>query len=173
MSRNVYLPGAPAMEVTPGGLARAGDVVHVKVSGLSAFGRVWSRGDTFRLEPQDIAHSVNRHGESFIDRELAMGADGKLGLGEWPADVPTWTPGSVEHQEAREAARREAHARPASERYDALQRVRDEFGESTPTSRTLNRAPDPTIRAAADQDERIRQNALRSVSRYTPAEREV
>jgi hypothetical protein len=172
MTRTPYFPGTPEMEQTPEGRARVGDVIHVKVSGFTGFGSTWTRGAEIKLSALDIGSSINREGSSWIDRELRH-PDGRLGSGPWPEGLAKLVHGSPEWAEQREAARREAHARPASERLDALQRVREEFGESTPTNRTLNRAPNPTVRAAHEQDERIRQNALRSISRYTPVEREV
>ena len=171
MSRNIYmLPGAPEQEATPQGLVHAGDVLHCRVSGTTMFGRSWSRGESFRVDAADIAHSINKHGESFLDRELAKGVDGKLGLGEWPADAPTWTPGSVEHVEAKEAARKAAWAEPnPAVRLAALKRVEEEFGSTGSTSRTISAAAtDPQERRAAEQRARLDADGPRAVSRYSP-----
>lgn len=176
MSRNVYMiPGTPGLAETPGGLARAGDVLHVRVSGTTMFGRSWSRGESFHLDADDIAHSVNRHGESFLDREL-RDPDGKLGIGPWPESEDVFIPGTPEFEEAAEAARREAHAMPTEQqRLDALQAVRKKFGAPTSTQHThlTYKNGTPTEQQAREQDLRIRQNAVRNYgSAYTPAERE-
>lgn len=74
---------------TPEGRASVGAVLHVNVSGFMFAGRVWSRGDEFTLTADMIESSLNRLGESSIDRELAR-PDGRIGAGAWPADLPTW-----------------------------------------------------------------------------------
>jgi hypothetical protein len=158
---NVYLTGfTTELDATPQGLARAGDRLHFRISGVTAFGRSWSRGDEHTLTRADIGNTINRHGESWLDRELQRD-DGKVALGSWPEGEPKLLPGTPEHAEAREQARREAHARPLSERSAALRAVRETYGKSAPTSSTINAAPDPTIRAAAEQDARLRERAAR------------
>lgn len=171
---NVYLTGfVIEREETPQGLARAGDVVHFRISGTTAFGRAWSRGEEHTLTPADIGNTINKHSESWLDRELAN-PDGKVALGPWPSDEPILLPGSVEFAEERERRRREAHAKlTVAERVDALAKVIEDFGQAGATSSTINRAADPTIRAATEQERRIRDAALRQVSKYAPARREV
>jgi hypothetical protein len=161
MSHVPYLTGfTTELEATPQGRAKAGDQIHFRVSGVTAFGRSWTRGEAHVLTRAGIGNTINRHGESWLDREL-LRDDGKVALGPWPDGEPKLLRGTPEHAEAREQARREAHARPLSERSAALRAVKETYGDSMPTSSTINAAPDPTIRAAAEQDARLRERALR------------
>lgn len=176
MSATVYLPGTPELDATPQGLARAGDRIHFRISGTTAFGQSWSRGEERVLTAADIGSTINRHSESWLDRELRT-EGGKVGLGPWPEAEAVLLPGTPEFQEAAEAARREAHAMPTEQqRLDALQAVRQKFGPPASTQHThlTFKNGTPTEQQAREQDQRIRQNAVRNYgSAYTPVEREV
>lgn len=121
---------------TPKGVATVGDTVHVVVSGFTAFGNVWRRGQEIVLDESHIAGSLNRNGESWLDRELAN-PDGRVQLGCWPGG-PTWMPGTVEHDLARDTARAAAWAEPNPEvRVVALRSLDEQFGRPGATSRTI------------------------------------
>lgn len=62
----------------------------------------------------------------------------RIAPGDWPADLPTWTPGTREQEEAYDTARREAWGRPVGpERDAALTELRRVWGNGPSTSRTI------------------------------------
>ncbi len=156
---------------TPQGKLKPGDQIHFKRP-ISAFGFVRGRGDSLTLTADMIAGSIDRLGRSWLDR--VDDEDGPIGRGAWPDGQPKWSYGTPDWEEARETARRVAwsHADPKT-RAESLAHVEEIFGPSLPTSRTLNSAPDPSIRIADGQEQRRRLAGVRQVSTYTPSEREV
>jgi hypothetical protein len=72
----------------------------------------------------DEALQVRKYGKVVVRR------------GPWPEGRSRLEPGSWQHTEAREAARRAAHLLPEPECSAALQKMREEFGD-LPTGHTL------------------------------------
>ncbi len=145
------------LTTTPEGRAAVGDLLHVTVSGYTFAGRVWTRGDEFTLTAAMIENSLNRLGESSIDRELRH-PDGRIVAGPWPGG-PTWTPGSPEQDLARERARQDALSLPPRDRDAALREVRNIYG-TAPTSHTTRGPSDPALaRAAHEERQRDKQLA--------------
>ncbi len=55
----------PQFNPTP---AADGDIVlHFLADGLTAFGKVWYRGEVMRLTPADYLETCDRHGRSWVD----------------------------------------------------------------------------------------------------------
>lgn len=149
----------------------AGTTVHVLVSGVTVHvgeqmlssGRVLTRGQNVVITDSMIERTRNRLGQL---GGIALAADEneqlrrwgvvKFRVGEAPADLKSWLPGSTEWVQAREEARRAAWARPTdAERAYALAEVQREFGDAPTTSATLNSAPHPSIREAELQMQRL------------------
>lgn len=156
--------------------AGPGDLLHVLVSGTTAFGWVWSRGDSILLNPEQVELTRDRDGRSWLDdlsedAQIRRWGRPRFGIGPWPAELHRWTPGSPEAEVAREDARRLAwsHDDPRV-REQALAEVDQIFGPAPTTSRTTNAAPDPSIRRAERQDEARRLAGVRQVTRYSPGE---
>lgn len=118
-----------------------GDFIHA-LDDLTAFSFVWPRGSTVELTAERIASTFNRLGQSWLadlseEAQLRRWGRVRVGVGPWPEGVDPLTPGSVEHQLARDAARREAHAQPTQRLRDAAMReVTTRFGAAPTTSIT-------------------------------------
>jgi hypothetical protein len=163
------LPIPTPLDETPDGKLRAGDTVHFTRT-TSAWGEVHPRGATVTLTPEKIAATVDRTGRSWLDD--VDGDDPRIARGPWPADQPVWVYGSSEWQQAREAASRSAWSHhDAVTRAQALAEVEHLYGPASTTSRTVNSAPDPSVRAAAEQDRVLREGGTRLRSSYAPGER--
>lgn len=166
-----------------------GDVIHgLDEGGISIarseniFGRasvILRRGDELVVDEEMIDASRDRHGNLtwpvLVLDELAQvekWGTVRLRAGRAPADLRPWTHGSALWRELRERARREAHARTTAEaRADALAEVERVYGAAPSTTTTLNKAPDPSIRAAEEQQQRIASAGVRQASTYAPSER--
>lgn len=142
-----------------------GEHFHVlSPRGALIAGAAYRRGDTLTLTAEQIESQRDRLGNSWADDvseagQLARWGEVRIGLGPWPEDTPKLLPGSVEHSEAREAARRAAHAlQNPDTRLAALRAVEADFGPSPATSRTVGGPSDPLLRKAADE-ERARRRA--------------
>lgn len=121
---------------------KAGDVVHALVSGFTfpgslelTGGRVTRRGEDITITDDMLEAAKDRRGASFWD--LVDDPDGQVARwghevfrrGSAPDDMETWTPGSPEHQLARERARQDAWTLPdPRERAAALQEVQRRYG---------------------------------------------
>jgi len=121
---------------TPLGTFREGDEIHFRTP-VSAWGYVHARGESVVLTADMIAQSINRLGESWLDR--ADGPDARIGRGPWPTDehgepLPTWEYGSAEWELARQRASAEAWTEPNyTTRRAKLDAVERRFGPM-PTS---------------------------------------
>ncbi|MFF0909738.1 hypothetical protein ACFWZW_03495 [Microbacterium enclense] len=149
----------------------AGTTVHVLVSGVTVHvgeqmlssGRVLTRGQNVVITDAMIERTRNRLGQlggialaADEDEQLRRWGQIRFRVGEAPADLKSWLPGSTEWREAREKARRAAWAQPSdSEQAYALALVEKEFGPAPLTSATLNSAPNPSIREAELQQQRL------------------
>lgn len=155
-------PAPEPWEPTPGHL------FHALRGGLPipvGHGTTTQRAQTYEITPSLIEDSRDRFGASWlsiIDDEAAQVARWGivyLAPGAAPADLTPWEPGSAEHWEAREKARREAWAVPQGrERIAALKSVEDVYGPAPTTSRTTNEwkpGSHPTERMAAEQQARF------------------
>jgi hypothetical protein len=81
----------------------------------------------------------------------------RIAPGDWPSDLPTWTPGTREQEEAYDAARREAWGRPVGpERDAALTELRRVWGNGPATSRTLSHITGDEQRTKPQPRERVR-----------------
>ncbi|RKE60513.1 hypothetical protein [Microbacterium sp. AG238] len=166
-----------------------GDVVHSLDEGgiaiarsVNIFGQasvILRRGDELVVDEEMIDASRDRHGNVtwpalVLDEAAQIEKWGtvRLRAGRAPADLRPWTHGSALWRDMRERARREAHALPTAEaRADALAQVERVYGAAPSTATTLNKAPDPSVRAAEEQRARIAASGVRSSSTYAPRER--
>lgn len=163
------LPIPEPLETTPDGKLRAGDQIHF-LRAASAWGQVYPRGATVTLSAEMIAATVDRTGRSWLDQ--VDDDDPRIARGPWPEGEPPWTYGSSEWQMARERASRAAWAHPdPATRAQAFAEIEQLYGPAQATSRTHNRAADPSVRAAAEQDRVLREGGTRLRSSYTPGER--
>lgn len=133
-----------------------GDRVHFLISGLTiptgqglmALSHVTTRGETITVTQSLLDAAVDRHGApgwpGLVHDEAAQFSkwgEVRFRPGPAPDDLESWTPGSPEEDQAREAARKVAYAIvDDNERRLALARVDERFGRLK-TSRTLNSAP--------------------------------
>ncbi|MDD7929884.1 hypothetical protein [Microbacterium thalli] len=166
-------------------LPRAGEQVHALVTGTTLAtggpygGTVLTRGQTFTITDAMLELSKNRFGQYsgvalVHDPEAQIEKYGEVRFapGPAPADLDPWTYGSAEWRVAREQARREAWALPTEDaRRAALAEVQRRFGAAPDTATTLNKATDPSVRAAEEQQGRIRAAGVRQASTYAPQER--
>ena len=158
--------------------AKPGDTIHVLCGGILAFGLALRRGHSLTLTGEQVASTIDLNGNSWLDDvsdagQLARWGDIRFGFGPFPADLLPWVPGSRDHTEARERARKAAHRLDDPQaRAEALAEVARKFG-AAPTSRTTNEAPNPSARIADDQRRRLDAAGVRVSSKYAPTEREV
>lgn len=138
---------------------KAGDRIHILAArGVLLFGLALRRGDELEVTQAQLDSSRDRLDRSWCDdvsenAQRDRWGEVRIGLGPWPEDTPKLVPGSVEHAEAREAARRAAWAiTNPEERAAALQRVSEDYGPLGATSRTVGGPTDPALRAAADEE---------------------
>ena len=156
--------------------AKPGDLIHILAGGLLCFGGAYKRGDVIRLTADDIEGTRDRLGDSWCDdlsdsAQIRRWGEPRFGIGPWPEDLMPWLPGSPEAFEAREEARARAHRlEDPQARAEAVAEVARRFGPA-PTSRTLNRAEDPSVRAERAQRVRLDKGGVRSKSNYSPTER--
>ncbi len=176
---------ANAASSAPLRLPRAGEQVHALVTGTTLAtggphgGTVLTRGQTFTITDAMLELSKNRFGEHSgvalvhdAEAQIEKYGEVRFAPGPAPADLQPWTPGSPEWAAAREQARREAHSLPTEDaRRAALAEVQQRFGAAPSTTVTLNKATDPSVRAAEEQQARIRAAGVRQASTYAPAER--
>lgn len=121
--------------------------------GALASSVVLRRGQTVTVTDALREASRDREGRSWLDlvddadAQIARWGRQMIARGPAPDDLTTWEPGSVEAQEAREQARREAWALPTEEaRRDALAAVERIYGPAV-TSRTLRTVTERTADA--------------------------
>jgi len=107
-------------------------------------GRVLCYGDELVVTDEVRKLNAGRDGEScfdYLDDEDAQVRQwGRVVMrrGAWPENVSRNEPGSAEWHEAREVARKAAHAiHDERAKYKALEGVAEDFGEAPSTSRTL------------------------------------
>jgi hypothetical protein len=156
--------------------AQVGDTIHVLCGGVLVLGLALRRGHSLVLTEEDIAGTRDRLGDSWCDDlsdagQLARWGDIRFGFGPFPADLLPYVPGSRDHTEARERARKSAHrlADPQA-KAEALAEVTRRFGDA-PTSTTINAAADPSASRADEQRRRLDAEGVRSRSTYVPTER--
>ena len=155
-------PAPEPWEPTPGHL------FHALRGGLPipvGHGTTTQRAQTYEITPSLIEDSKDRFGSSWLDlidneaAQIDRWGSRYLAPGPAPAGMSTWEPGTPEHWEAREQARREAWAITSTrERIAALKSVEDLFGPAPTTSRTTNEwrpGHHPTERMAAEQQARF------------------
>jgi hypothetical protein len=146
-------------------LPKPGDQLHFLVSGFSIprehVSEVSTRGQTVTVTQALLDASINRLGESWLEateeeQEARYGAV-RWRRGPAPDDLESWTPGSVEHDEAREKARKLAFsiADPQAQA-QALAEVYAKFGRRS-TSKTLQHIRGDEERAVADRAEAERE----------------
>ncbi|QIK83171.1 hypothetical protein [Sanguibacter sp. HDW7] len=105
------------------------------------------RGQTLTLTEPMIAASIDRLGGSWLDliddepAQIARWGQRMFARGPAPEGLTSWEPGTPEHTEARERARREAWALPESRRWDALRRVETDYGPPQATNSITARYP--------------------------------
>lgn len=153
----------------------AGDQIHAKVTGVTfAVGRgftsashVTARGETYTVTAALIDASRDAGGRSWLrhlvsdEAQLRRWNEVRFGIGPAPEGM-TAEPGTAEHREQREAARREAWGMPTAQaRADALAAVESRFGPAPTTSTTISTSPDPSIAAAAAQRARLDAGGLK------------
>lgn len=164
---DTYPPEADLYDWTP----TPGAVFHCLHSGApsistGAFAPLQPRrAQSIEITAAMLDASRDRLGHSW----LSIIADDTAQLRRWgvvyfapgaaPADLTSWEPGSPEHHEAREEARRAAWAIPSTrERIEALREVERVYGAAPTTSRTTQTYTEhPTERAAREQAQRFAQ----------------
>lgn len=152
-----------------------GDTIHAKVSGttfatgsgLMSASHVTTRGEQYTITQQLIDASRDAGGRSWLrhlvsdDAQVRRWGAVRFGIGSAPEGM-TPEPGTAEHREAREAARREAWGMPTAQaRAEALAAVEERFGPAPTTSTTISSTPDPSIAAAAAQRARLDAGGLK------------
>lgn len=121
------------------------------------------RGDSITITAAMLDESRDRLGHSWLEiiadeaAQLRRWGVAYFAPGAAPADLTSWEPGSPEHHEAREEARRAAWAIPSTrERIEALREVERVYGAAPTTSRTTATFKEhPTERAAREQAARF------------------
>jgi transglutaminase-like putative cysteine protease len=92
-----------------------GDTIYFLVS-MIFDDRVRKRGESVKLTARSIAESRDRNGHSVLDlahdpkAQTARWGEERLGVGEFPSHLPTYTRGSIEEDEARALALVVAHS---------------------------------------------------------------
>lgn len=171
-------------ETTTNPLARPAESFHWLVSGIiwhakaanlfAGTSAISERGQTVTItaEMLDASPWIARYlGND--EAQIARWGEVRIAPGAFPSDVLRWTPGSVEHAEAREGARRRAWAiLDPAERAAAREAVERDYGPAAPTSRTLS-APtsSPEQRAANEQRRRLDAGGVHAVSNNAPGRR--
>jgi hypothetical protein len=146
-----------------------GDTIHC-LDAVTAWGAVWPRGSVITLTADQIAATVNRHGQSWLsdlseEAQLRRWGRVRLGVGDWPEGEQVLIPGSVEHALARTKAREQAMGAPPRDREAELRRVREEFGTVT-TSTTLGGPTDLALaQSAYEERQRVKQAAAEEQTR--------
>jgi hypothetical protein len=126
---------------------KPGDEITILTSGISVpsgdwliGGTVMSRGDVFRVSPEQIAASHDRYG---TPGGIMLAGDPEEQIRRWGVqrfhagrlDLDPWQRGDETWVEQREIARRAAHAEPDPERRAAaLAAVHEKFGAGPSTS---------------------------------------
>lgn len=102
-------------------------------------------GDAILLTDEIKELSLDRYGKSWIDladdepEQVRRWGKVMFRRGDWPDDLPPYEPGSMEEEDAREAARVAAWKIPHDEeRYAALKEITKKFGPMKVTSRTFD-----------------------------------
>jgi hypothetical protein len=113
------------------------------LGGFSSQSMKW--GDELEVTENVREMSKDRNGISWLDlvddEDEQLRRFGKVlfRAGPWPADEPEWDPGSLEEEDAREAARVAAWKVPGdAARSAALAKVNEDFGRMKATSKTLD-----------------------------------
>lgn len=143
-------PTNPTASANP--LARPAEQFHWLVSGIiwhtrepSLFGgtsEISLRGQTVTLTDEMLSASPWLALLGDEQAQVERWGQVRIMPGPWPDGVPTFTPNSPEHVEAREAARRAAwRADTPQQAREALAEVERVFGRGPTTSRTVNAAP--------------------------------
>jgi hypothetical protein len=106
--------------------------------------RVMAYGDVLEVTDEMRNESYDRNGGSWLDvvddeeRQIERWGRIVMGSGPWPSGMPRIEPGSMDEEDAREAAQKAAWRRPTEEEQAAaLAAVVDRFGPNPVTSRTL------------------------------------
>lgn len=137
-------------------MPKPGDQVHFLISGftiptgqgLMALSHVTTRGETITFTDDLLQAARDRRGApgwpALVHDEAAQFSkwgEVRFRPGPAPDDLESWTPGSPEEDQAREAARKIAWSiADDNERRLALARIDAKYGRAK-TSRTLNEAP--------------------------------
>lgn len=172
------------VDTAPIKLPTPGETVHCLVSGTTIAtgghygGAVLQRGQNLTITQAMLEASRDRHGRysgpALAYDELTQYeryGDVLFRPGPAPLDLESWKYGDADWAAAREQARAEAHALPTADaRAAALRAVIERFGAPPVTSTTLNSAPNASIRAAEEQQERIRAKGVVSYQNVTARE---
>jgi len=110
--------------------------VHAVESGITIAGFVLKRGESITLTAAQVADTVDRDGNSFLDLsdddQLARWGSVKFGQGPAPEGMAAWQDDSLARSDAREAARADAlRIVDRGERIAALKAIDDKFGRPT------------------------------------------
>jgi hypothetical protein len=106
--------------------------------------RVMAYGDVLDVGDETRSESYDRNGKSWLDvvddehRQIERWGRIVMGSGPWPDGMPRIEPGSMDEEDAREAAHKAAWRRPTEEEQAAaLAAVVGRFGPNPVTSHTL------------------------------------
>lgn len=148
----------PQPMTTPGGKLAEGDIIHFRTD-VVAWGDVRKRGASVTLTAEMIARTLRRDGSSWLDE--VDDPEGRIGRGEWPAGLPTWTYGDAEWEASRESARRRAWSvSDPQERAAARAEVERVYGPAPTTSQSVDIREHYTERQAREQAERRARGAV-------------
>lgn len=158
-------------EPRPIKIVEPGTTVHVLRGGvtvnlggnLPSSTVVLERGRTFTVTAEMIALTKNRNGELGgvalavdEDEQQRRWGEVRFRVGAAPDDMRPWIHGDADWSDARERARRAAHAQPTEDlRAEALAEVHRVYGAAPVTSYSLNSAPNASIREAEMQQDRL------------------
>ena len=164
---------------------KVGDVVHAVATGLTIVRTtsLWggdpalslTKGDQFVVTQQMLDADLDRHGRpgwsGIVHDENAQFAKwGRVYVAPGPAPegMPSWEHGSPDWAEARETARKAAHAETDPQRRaQALRRVQEVFG-AAPTTSTITSIIRGD-RAYEEQQQRISESAAAGVPNIGPS----
>ena len=153
-----------------------GDTIHAVIGGCTistgagflASAHITTAGENIIITAKMIDASFSASGRSWMsllgndDAQVQRWGEVRFRIGPAPANAPTWNShGSVEWHRARDAAKAEAWAMPTAEaRAAALAAVNERFGPLASTA-TYWTQEDPSIKAAAAQQQALDEGGLR------------
>lgn len=155
---------------------KPGDTIHALKTGVTfatgqgfiSASHVSRAGENYVVTQKIIDASYSNSGRSWLahlvsdEAQIAAWGEVRFGLGQAPADAPTWNVrGDADWTQQRDLARSEAWNQPTLEgRNAALAAMNKRFGPA-PSTTTYSRYTDPTIAAAEAQQKALNEGGVR------------